>query len=389
MIKEIQEHLVKNELDGWLMADFQRRNNVAAALMKLPAHLTRRSFYFIPARGEPIIICHAIERSKFTHLEGTLKQFFEYTHLESLLAETLKGVKKVAMEYSPRGRLPYIGLVDAGTIELVRELGVEITPSADLVATFLAAMTPGQVEAQRAASKVVVETVTAAFDMISEALKSDKKINEWDVCQFILDRFDKAGMEPEHGPNCSVGPNAGDPHYEPTPEKSDEIKKGEIVLIDLWCKSRAEDGIFADICQMAFAGTKAEINPKYVEQFAVICKARDTAIEFLRENIGQRDVRGAEVDDACRQVVIEAGLREAFTHRTGHSIYTTVHGPGPNIDNLETEDTRILQEGHLFSIEPGLYFSEYGMRTEVDVRITADGIEVMTLPMQNEIRPLL
>lgn len=389
MIKEIQEHLVKKELDGWLMADFHRRNDVAATFLNLPIHLTRRSFYFIPAQGEPTILCHAIERSKFTHLEGTLKQFSGYKQLESQLAELLKGVEKVAMEYSARGRLPYIGLVDAGTIELVRELGVDVTHSADLVSKFLASMNSEQVQAHRAASKVVTDTVASAFDMISEALRSEKQITEWDVCQFILNSFDKAKMDTENMPNCSVGSNAGDPHYEPTPEKASEITKGQIVLIDLWCKERTENGMFADITQMAFAGTKEQINPKYVEQFTVLCNARDAAIEFLRENIDKREVRGAEVDDACRQVIIDAGLGEAFTHRTGHSIYTTVHGPGPNIDNLETEDNRLLQVGHLFSIEPGVYFSEYGLRTEINGMITTDGVEVTTLPMQNKIRPLL
>ena len=389
MIKQIQEHLVKQELDGWLMADFHRRNDVAATLLKLPEHLTRRSFYYIPAKGEPTILCHAIERSKFGHLEGKLIAFSGYKQLELYLAELLNGVKKVAMEYSERGRLPYIGLVDAGTIELVRELGVEITHSADLVAKFLATMNSAQVKAHRAACTVVNDTVSSAFDLIAEALKSGKKITEWDVCQFILDSFDKAKMDTEHMPNCSVGPNAGDPHYEPTPEKSSVITRGQIVLIDLWCRDRTENGIFADITKMAFAGTKNEIDPKYVEQFKVLCQARDRAIEFIKDNIGKGSIKGAEVDDACRQVVIDAGLSDAFTHRTGHSIYTTVHGPGPNIDNLETEDNRLLQPGHCFSIEPGVYFAEYGLRTEINGLITAEGVEVTTQPMQYEIRPLL
>lgn len=389
MIKEIQAHLVKQELDGWLMADFHRRNDVAATFLKLPTHLTRRSFYFIPVKGEPTILCHAIERSKFTHLEGKLIPFSGYQQLEALLKQLLSGVKRITMEYSALGRLPYIGLVDAGTIELVRGLGIEIVTSADLVAKFLTAMSPAQMAAQKAAGVVVTETVTQAFAMISAALKADKKITEWDVCQFINEKFDAAGYETEDGPNCSVGPNAGDPHYEPTSQKSSVITKGQIVLIDLWARARNDDGVYGDITQMAFAGTKAEIDPKYVAQFKVICNARDAAVKFLKDNIGRRGVMGAEVDDVCRKVIIDAGLGEAFTHRTGHSIYATVHGPGPNIDNLETEDSRILQIGHCFSIEPGVYFKEYGMRTEINGLITTNGMEVTTVPYQNEIRPLL
>ena len=388
MIKEIQAHLVKQELDGWLMADFQGRNDVAAAFLNFPEHLTRRFFYMIPAVGEPTILAHNIEKLKFGHLEGKLIPFTAYVDLERYLAEVLVGKKKVAMEYSPKGRLPYIGLVDAGTIELVRESGVEIVPSSDLVAKFLATLSSEQIEAQRGASTLVVETVGAAFDLIGERLAAKQTVNEWDVVSFIVDRFDKNGYDTEHGPNCSVGKNAGNPHYEPTSEVSTEIKMGDLILIDLWAKKRSEHGAFADITQMAFAGSKDQINPKYVEQFAVLCKARDAAVDFVREHIGKRDLSGSEADDVCRVVIVEAGLGDAFTHRTGHSIHASVHGPGPNIDNLETEDDRLLQPGHLFSIEPGVYFADYGIRTEINALITADGVVVTTLPMQTEIRPL-
>ncbi len=388
MIKEIQAQLVKQELDGWLLADFQGRNNIAAAFLNFPSHLTRRFFYMIPAVGEPTILAHNIEKQKFGHLEGKLIPFTAYVLLEKLLAELLKGKKRIAMEYSPKGRLPYIGLVDAGTIELVREFGVEIVPSSDLVAKFLATLSEKQVASQRESSKLVVDTVQAAFDLIAERLKEKQTITEWDVVSFIMDRFDKNGFDWEHQPNCSVGSNAGNPHYEPTSETAKEIKMGDLILIDLWAKKRSEHGTFADITQMAFAGSKDRIDSKYVEQFAVLIKARDAAIEFVREHIGKRELCGAEVDDVCRGVIAQANLAEAFTHRTGHSIHASVHGPGPNIDNLETEDSRLLQPGHLFSIEPGLYYKDFGMRTEINALITNDGVVVTTLPMQTEIRPL-
>ena len=290
---------------------------------------------------------------------------------------------------SPKNRLPYIGLVDAGTIELVREIGLEIIPSSDLVANFQARMTSEQMAAHRIAAHNVVEVKVQAHEFISDALKNGRKVTEYDVCRFILDQFDKLDMEPSHPPNCSIDANAGNPHYEPTAECSAEIKKGSLVLIDLWAKLKHADGIYADITWMAYAGAKEEIPQKYTDLFNIIAAGRDAAVDFLRENIDKRIVYGAEVDDVCRKAITDAGQGEYFTHRTGHSIHSEVHGPGPNIDNLEAEDSRMLQEGHLFSIEPGIYTKEYGLRTEINVLISNEGTEVTTLPLQKEIVSLL
>ena len=293
------------------------------------------------------------------------------------------------MEYARHGRLPYIGLVDAGTIELIRSFGKEIVSSADLVANFQARLTPEQIATHRMAAHNIIQIKERAFDFISESLKSDTKITEFDVVQYIRKLFFEYDMESEDGPNCSVDAHAGDPHYEPTKENSAVIAKGQIILIDLWAKLKHSDGVFADITWMGYAGKRDEIPQKYVEIFQVLSDARDTAVDYLRTHIGSQPVYGSQVDDAVRKVIEKAGYGKYFTHRTGHSITDQIHGTGPNIDNLETEDTRKLQHGHLFSIEPGIYMDDCGFRTEIDVYIGHDGVEVHTLPYQTEILALL
>lgn len=388
-LKAIQTYLAEHQLDGWLMVDFQGRNDIAMEMLHIHAFLTRRFCYFVPAKGEPVALVHNIEFDKFEAVEGEKIRFSGYQELEQNLARLLSDKKRIAMEYSANGRLPYIGLVDAGTIEMVRSIGCEIVASADLVANFQARLNPKQIEAHHIVAKNIIEIKEHAHDFIRQSLRHGKEINEFDVVQDILYQLSNHDMVSDHNPNCSVNANAGNPHYEPTFERKTMIKKGDLILMDLWGRHKHDDGVFADITWMAFAGTKDEIPKKYVEMFDVLIKARDRAVAFLKENIGRKTVYGADVDDACRKVIVDAGYGQYFTHRTGHSITGNIHGPGPNIDNLETEDKRKLQSGHLFSIEPGLYQSEFGMRTEINVLINEDGPEVTTLPLQTEIVALL
>ncbi|MEW6051883.1 MAG: M24 family metallopeptidase [Candidatus Zixiibacteriota bacterium] len=388
-IQKIQAYLAEHELDGWLMADFHARNTIAVAILGLSGIVTRRSFYFIPAAGEPTALVHAIEKAKFTAVQGRLITFSSYSLLEQELKELLSHSKRVAMEYSPMGRLPYIGLVDAGTIELVRDFGIEVVSSADLVASFQACLSVEQMAAHRIAARNCIEIKDKAFAYVTAALKDGRSITEFDVCRFIKEQFEAYDMTTESGPNCSVDANAGDPHYEPDEHRSAVIKKGQLVLLDLWAKMKVPHGVFGDITWMAFAGTTEQIPARYTQMFGVLVSARDKAVSFLRENIEKRPVHGYEVDDACRAVVRSAGFGEFFTHRTGHSITSSEHGTGPNIDNLETEDRRRLQKGHLFSIEPGIYQKDCGFRTEINVLIGHDGVEVTTLPLQMQITPLL
>jgi Xaa-Pro aminopeptidase len=387
-IDKIQAYLAEHEFDGWLMADFHARNTIMTETLGLSNHLTRRSFYFIPTEGEPTVLVHAIEAAKFAKVPGKLIRFSSYKDLESQLHALLRGRNRIAMEYAAGGRLPYIGLVDAGTIELVRTMGIDVASSADLVAHFTARLSAEQMAMHRMAARNLIEIKDKAFARIARALAERTRITEYDVCRFILDQFEEYDMWTDHGPNCSVDAHAGDPHYDPSATDSAEIKKGQLILIDLWAKIKHEEAVYGDITWMGFAGTRAEIPPKYVEYFSVLAKARDRAVAFLRENIDKQPVHGYEVDDACREVITKAGYGPYFTHRTGHSITTSTHGTGPNIDNLETEDRRRLQKGHLFSIEPGIYTDTCGFRTEIDVLISHEGIEVTTLPLQTEIHPL-
>lgn len=388
-ISKIQSYLQEHELDGWLMADFHGFNTIAMAMLKLSGMVTRRSFYFIPVCGEPTALIHAIEQDKFENVEGKKIPYSSYKLLESNLEEILSGSKEIAMEYSPMGRLPYIGIVDAGTIELVRSFGLEIISSANLVANFQARLSPEQIATHRIAAKNMIDIKEKAFNYIAKSLKADKEFTEFDVVLYILGQFEEYDMETDDGPICAVDGNAGNPHYEPTKENSAAIKKGQLILIDLWAKLKHADGVYADIAWVGYAGTREEIPQKYVEMFSVLIEARNTAVEYIRTHIDSQSVYGSQVDDAVRNVVEKAGYGKYFTHRTGHSITDHVHGTGPNIDNLETEDSRKLQQGHLFSIEPGIYMDDCGFRTEIDVYIGHDGVEVHTLPLQTELLALL
>jgi len=387
-IEEIQQYLKEHNLDGWLLADFHGRNDIALGLWQIGGMLSRRAFYFIPAEGTPTALVNPVEADKFAGLPGEIITYKGYAGLEKELERLLKRCERVAMEYSEKGRLPYIGLVDAGTIELVRSFKVEPASSADLVAHFQARLSAEQIASHRMAAHNLVEIMRATHAHIAEKLTGEKTLTEYDVVQFILGKFNEYDMTTEDGPNCSVDANAGNPHYEPTAEGSLTIQKGRLVLIDMWARIKTDLAVYADITWMAYAGTRPDIPGEYAKMFGTLVQARDAAVEFLRQNVGKRPVFGAEVDDACRAVVEKAGFGEYFTHRTGHSITTSVHGSGPNIDNLETEDRRKLQKGHLFSIEPGIYRKDCGFRTEIDCLISHEGVEVTTLPMQTEIAPL-
>ncbi len=387
-IQEIQKHLKSNQLDGWLLADFHGRNSMAVQLLALGSLITRRSFYFIPDQAEPIALVNPIEKHLFQHLPGNMRLYFGYKMLESELAKALTGCKKIAMEYSALGRLPYIGLVDAGTIELVRKCGVEIVSSADLVANFQARLNDNQVELHRLAAANVLNIKDQAFAFIRDSLVHGIAITEYDVVKLILNKFKEFDMETDHGPICAVNGNAGNPHYEPTELNSARINKGQLVLLDLWGKLKQPGAVFGDITWVAYTGPADQIPKKFRDLFEIVVQARNAAVDYLQKNFGKRELFGADIDDAVRAVIKKAGYGEKFVHRTGHSITTDVHGVGPNIDNLETEDRRALQVGHLFSVEPGIYLEDCGFRSEINVLITKNGPVVSTLPLQAELTAL-
>jgi Xaa-Pro dipeptidase len=382
-LRQIQGELARNGLDGWLIYDFHGHNDIAVRFLDLTGIITRRSFYLIPASGNPTAFVHSIEKKPFDHLPGQKIYYSSYRILEEELRRALEGKRRLAMEYSPGGRLPYIGKVDAGTLELVRSCGVEVVSSANLVAKFDACLTPDQVETHRAAVTHLYEIKDATFNLIKRRIETGQKITEYDVVQFILECFERAGMVTDLPPICAVGPNGGNPHYVPTPGEASEISREDLVLIDLWARLDQPHAIFGDITWMCYAGNT--VPEKYAEHFALVCMARDAAVKFMKDKWSQQKIYGYQVDDVCRNVINHADLGNYFTHRTGHSIAEETHGPGPNIDNLETEDRRQLMPGHLFSIEPGLYFDDHGVRTEIDVLITEAGPEITHLPIQEEI----
>ncbi len=387
-LKKIQQYLKAEKLDGWLLADFHARNNIAVEFLDLPTHLTRRWFYLIPAEGEPVALISNIEKDRFASLPGKKIYFTSYRTLEEKIPKLLQGAGKVAMEYSPRNRLPYIGLVDAGTIELLRSYGVEIVSSAEIVAAFQARLTEKQIEMHRAAALLVNSIKDDAFKLIKEYLVRGQTINERSVVNFILKRFKQEELITDFPPICAVDSNICNAHYDPGQAEPSEIKKGSLILIDLWAKFNRPHAVFADITWMAYAGDR--VPDEYAKLFKIVTRARDQAVSFLWDkNSKSGPVFGYEVDDACRAVIIDAGYGDNFFHRTGHSISESVHGPGPNIDNLETEDRRKLLPGHLFSIEPGIYLNNYGFRSEIDIIMTDSGPEIATQPVQQEIIPLL
>ena len=283
-IPKIQQYLAEHGLDGWLMADFHGRNDIAMAMLALKGIITRRSFYYIPALGAPVALVHNIEKDKFENVPGEFITYSSYAVLEDKLSQLLAGNPKVAMEYSARGRLPYIGLVDAGTVEFVRSLGVEVVSSADLVAFFQARLSAEQIARHRQAAGHVMGIKNAAFAFVADRLKKSETITEYDICRFILRKFDESDMETHDSPICGVDANAGNPHYEPTADRSATIKKGQLLLVDLWAKVKHPDGVFADITWMAFTGGKEEIPDKYRTLFDTVMRARDAAVSFLEEN---------------------------------------------------------------------------------------------------------
>jgi Xaa-Pro aminopeptidase len=333
-------------------------------------------------------LAHNIEKSKFGHVPGKLIPFSSYKLLEQSVASMLTGAHKIAMEYSPKGRLPYVGLVDAGTIEFVRGLGHEIVSSADLVANFQARLTVEQMASHRIAARNLIEIKNKAFGLVRESLTAGRKVNEWDVCKYMLELFEKYDMETDAGPNCSVGANAGNPHYEPTAENCAAVGANQLVLLDLWAKFDEEDAVYADITWTGYTG--ASIPAEIAKVFAIVAAGRDRAISFANERFAQGEtVHGFEVDRAVRKVITDAGYGEFFIHRTGHSLGRAVHDVGPNIDDLETQDRRRLQESIAFTVEPGIYLPHFGIRSEINVLVQNNRAVVTTLPLQTEVACLV
>src|SRR3990172_5464734 len=390
-VQDVQRHLQKNSLDGWLLYDFHGRNELACDFLEMPSelHATRRFFYWIPSIGEPVQIVHAIETNVLERLTGANRIYLKWEKLEELIEEVLKGSKRIAMEYSPRNALPYISKVDAGVIDLVRSFGVEVVSSADFLQYFTCVLSDEQLGSHMAAAKMLDKTVAKSWQWISDVLKAGRKTTEYDVQQFILQEFAAAGFITEGLPICAVNAHSASPHYEPNKVGSSVIKEDDFVLIDLWCKQKHTQAVYADICRVGVVARAATGRQK--EIFSLVRKAQKNATDYVKERYGRGEiVKGCEVDMVSRKVIVDAGYGDFFPHRTGHNIYTEDHGPGTHIDSLETLDERPLITRTCFSIEPGIYLpNEFGVRLEYDVYLEEGGTIRITGGIQDEIVTLL
>jgi len=376
-LAEIQAALREEELDGWLFFDHHRRDPLAYRVLKFTPNsiVSRRWYYFVPAHGEPVGLVHKIEAQTLSELPGAISTYAGWNEMVDGIRSLLAGAKRIAMQYSPNCAVPYVAMVDAGTIELIRGIGVEIATSANLVQYFEARWSKAQLEGHLEAGRRVDRVRREAFERIGEKLRASEHVTEWDIQQFIATRFREEGLFADHGPDVAVNANASNPHYEPKQHSCSAIKKSDVVLIDMWAKLDQPDAVYYDITWMGFCGEQPTSAMERV--FNVVREARDRAIECARYAVDtKRELRGYQVDDAARSFIRDQGFAEYFFHRTGHSIGTEVHGTGANMDNLETHDERRVIPGTCFSVEPGIYLPEFGVRSEVNVYVDEAGARV-------------
>ena len=377
-LEAIQQALGAEKLDGWLFFDHHRRDPLAYRILGLPGTLqpTRRWYYLIPAQGEPVALVHRIEPNSLDGLPGKRFAYSRWTEQRERMGEMLAGHKRIAMQYSPDCAVPYVSMVDGGTIELVRSVaGVEIVSSADLVQLFEATWSEEQRASHYEAGRLVDEIRRAAFQEAGRRLRAAKRADEYAIKRFILDAFERAGLVTDHGPIVAVNANASNPHYEPDSERTTEIRKGDLLLIDLWAKLQRPGAVFYDITWTGYCGT--DVPGEIASVFTAVRDARDAAVARVQSaKAAGATLRGFEVDDAARAHIAQRGFGDYFIHRTGHSIGTDVHGAGANMDNFESHDERRIVPRTCFSIEPGVYLPAFGIRSEVNVYVDEQSASV-------------
>ncbi len=385
-IGAVQKALAADGLDGWLLYDFHGSNPVSYRLAGMggAGHLaTRRWFYLIPRAGEPRALVHAIESKNLDHMPGSKTVYAGRDQLTSGLQSILQGMKRIAMEYSPNNAIPYVSRVDAGTIELIRSMGVDVASSGDLIQQFESHWNDAAIATHRTASEKLYRIKDQAFDEVARRLRDGVPTTEYDLQQKMVGWFKDEGLIADSAPCVSSMENAGNPHYLATATDHRAIRKDELVLLDLWGKLTTPGAVYADITWMGFAGSK--VPDTMTTAFDTIAAARDAAVSTVQDAASAgREVRGFEADRAARKVLIDAGYEAAIMHRTGHSLGENVHGNGAHLDDYETHDERRLLPGSGFTIEPGLYFKDFGVRTEINMVWTAKGPEV-TGPRQKAI----
>ena len=391
-LDEIQRILKSYDIDGWLLYDFRGINPIAQRVAGVTAStITRRWFCYIPSTGDPTWLIHRIEQSHFSRVSGRVKNYMSWRELHDEIKKLLSDNGKVAMEYSPNASIPYVARVDAGTLELIQSFGVQVVSSANLVQHFEACLTADQFGTHREAARQILEVKDLAFAWISENVKAGNSISEYDVQSFIMERFNAMNLIAGHPPIVAVNANSSAPHYFPTSAEHQPIKAGDFILIDLWAKKDLPNAVYADTTWVAYAGK--QVPERYATIFEIVRSARDRTVTFICDmTAAGKTIYGYEVDDVARDYIAEKGYGEYFIHRVGHNIGTELHGNGVNIDNFETRDERPLVPGICFSIEPGIYLPEFGIRSEIDVFLAhpeQGGVIVTTVPVQNEVLLLL
>jgi Xaa-Pro dipeptidase len=370
----IQSALQQLNVDGWLLYDFRGLNLLARRVVQLPPDkfLSRRWFYFVPARGEPRKLVHRIEPHALDHVPGPATPYLRWQQLEAGVGELVRGAKTIAMEYVPRNANPYVSRVDAGTIELVRSFGVDVVPSGDLIQLFEACWDDDQWAMHQSAAKLTRAAYDVVWDFIAQRVRRDGSVRETEVQLRIMQYFKENGLVTDHPPIVGAGPHSGDPHFETGAKDDTPIRAGEFVLVDLWAKLDKPRSVMSDLTRVAFVG--ASVPEKYTKIFKIVAAARDAAIQRVRDAFAKGEkLQGWQVDQACRDVIERAGYGEFFIHRTGHSIGEETHGNGANMDNLETHEERRVMPRTCFSVEPGIYQPGFGVRSEVNVFVDKDG----------------
>ena len=381
MLRDAREFLQAESIPGWLIYDYLGCNPVLNQVATPSGHVTRPVFLYVPADGPARLLTHHVDTGKFAGAGVETVVYSSRSSLETALQETLAPVHRVAMEYSPRNGLPRVSRVDAGTIELVRSMGPEVVSSADLMQYATQRWSPEQLAGHLRAADSLGRIVKQAFALIGQRLSQHP--TEFEIAEFIRRRFSEEGLTTTDGPIVSTNAHCSDPHYEPAQSGSSVISPGDWVLIDLWAREDTPGSVYADITWTAYVG--ATPPPRHADVFSIVLGARDAALAFLQERHSLGDsVQGWQVDDVARRYISDRGYGDYFTHRLGHSIYHTVHGEGVNLDNFETHDTRRIIPGVGFSIEPGIYLPEFGVRSEIDAYMSDDG-PFASSPVQREI----
>jgi Xaa-Pro dipeptidase len=390
-IELVQKKLRNEGLDAWLVTDYQQSNLPGFKFLKCDpeAHTSRRWFYLIPQQGRPVRVVHSVEAKALDHLPGETLTYFGRMSMIQTLKKLLTPGDAVAMEYSPMNRLPSVSRVDAGTIELIRSFDVDIMSSANLLQQFTSRWNTHALESHRKAASVLRQTVSAVWQLI-QSQPDTGPLTEYDIQQFIVKQIESAKCVTDHPPIVAVDAHSADPHYSPTPENSTVIGPNQLVLIDLWCKTKDADAVYADVTWTAWTGPD-DPDPLVPEIFKIVKDARDATLNAVREAFeNERPVTGADLDRIARHHISKAGYGDFFVHRTGHSLDTDVHGAGANLDSLESEDDRMMSPGTGFTIEPGIYFpGKFGIRSEINVAILQDRtIEVTAQPVQETLEKL-